>query len=253
MKPNYKLLTIIFLLLTLLLGGLQIHQFNKNASLVKENTHLTDSLTKVNVITNNLNQKIYTQEAQITNSQAAIKELTAAAFNTSKKHEKEIKEINAYYTAKLKAKLPPTILPYVDTAKLKELWTKEVLENCKSVIEYYEDSTVLIGTVAEDSTKDYNLSVTVERNGISINRLELVDTQYIRFITTKPGILKRDVNGKLKLFKKKQIAVEVLHTNPYFTVEKSQTVYYSEPNRHPFFKGVGLGVLLTTGIIILTH
>jgi len=106
-------------------------------------------------------------------------------------------------------------IPYVDSAKMKQ-WEDSIAIKCKDVIRYYEDSTVRIGSKAKDSTAYYKIDATVEKQGIKMNEIKFIDSQYVALTKMKGGFFRKNTKGKFKLYVPSRTRVEVKHTNPYF-------------------------------------
>lgn len=192
-----------------------------------------------------LNRVIAAANAKEIQNQQVMKDLRAKLFETEDKYNKKVKEVKVLVSQKTRVKVDSLLVPYIDSGKIKN-WEDSVLANCKDVINYYEDSTVLIGTTAKIDDKWYNMELAVEKEGIMVNSIQFVDSQYLAISRFKGGILKRDINKKLKLYEPERIRVEVKHTNPYFKNEGINSFYYVPKKKHNFLKGllVGAGIML---------
>ena len=235
------------ILLVILVGFLTISlvkcdQRNKKIeSLTIENQGLKET-------TNQLNQVIEMQQVEVVKSSIALKTATDSFFNLRKKDDKKIKDALAFYKAHTKIIIDTTLVPYIDSGFTKK-WTDSVLTDCANVISYYDQNSIKVPRTAVDSTKDYKVSLTADLKGIRINTLQITDTQYIRFVTIKGGILKKDQSGKRHLFLKKSVRVDVLHTNSLIHIDGQSSIIYQPPNRpHALIKGIifGAGIFLGT-------
>ena len=127
-------------LVVILLLMLNINSCNGRKSSESKVNELRDSVVQVTTFLNQSGQKVEQLEAQVTNNQASIRQLTDDKFNLTRKHEKEIKQIHAYYKGQTSVDIDTQYVPYVDTTGRKK-WQDSVMANCKDVIDYYEDST----------------------------------------------------------------------------------------------------------------
>lgn len=246
MIKNYLIgglsLVLIFMLM------LNINSCNGLKSSESKVNELRDSVVQVTTFLNQSGQKVEQLEAQVTNNQASIRQLTEDKFNLTRKHEKEIKQIHAYYKGQTSVDIDTQYVPYVDTTGRKK-WQDSVMANCKDVIDYYEDSTVLVGTQFKSDSSYYSIEGTVEKNGLKINHISIKDTQYIRFVTLKGGFFKK-VDNKTKFYAKRRVVVQVKHTNPYFNTTSGQGILYQPPKNNNFSKGAAFGSIITLGTLI---
>jgi hypothetical protein len=202
---------------------------------------LKTGLEKSQEQTNKLGQTVYSLEVQVMEKDDQLKEYTDSIFALGKKHEKQIKQIHAYYGSRTKVELDTVLVPYKDTAGMKD-WEDSIALSCGDVIQYYEDSTIKIGTTASDSTAYYKVDMTVLKKGIQVNNLQFVDSQHVRFTSMKGGLFKRNAEGKLKFHVKPRMKVEVLHTNPYFVNTGIDATFIEPPKKKgQFLKGVIIG------------
>lgn len=238
-----KILLGLFVVLTLL----NIIQWVLLERSKKEKAELVVNLTKHrDSVTNSLNQVVYSTRVQLGESQRELKEVTQEKFNLEKKHEKEIKKVHAFYASRTKVELDSVLVPYKDTSWTKH-WKDSVKANCAGVIMWYEDSTVLIGTKATDSSKFYKVDMTVQKQGVEINNIQFVDSQYVRFVTVKGGFFKK-VEGKRKFHVKRSLQVQVLHTNPHFKNTGMDAIMYDPPKK----KGGLIRGIIIGGTVIYT-
>lgn len=198
-------------------------------------------------IKNKLDQTVYTQEAVIVRTNEALKSLTDEKFQLHKKHEKKIKEVTFYYESKLKIKADSVFIPFpVEVDNL------DHIKNIDSLKAYVKDSTIRVPkTVSLDSSyseykKGLRLSASVNKEGLKINTVGFVDTQYIRV-----NKLKRNLWQSIT-FKPRKFEVQVLHTSPYVTVEGQNSVIYVDKKRGKVILDllkVGAGVFIGNKIL----
>lgn len=246
---NYKNLTIIGLTLVvimLLFDKCKTKEAFK-ALQVKYDTdiaHVKDSMG--NVIT--------VKDAEIVNSQESMKELRAKLFQTTDKYNKKVKEVEALIAQGTQVIIKEVPVPYVDTSKMKE-WEDSIAIKCKDVIKYYEDSTVAIGKQAKDSTAYYKIDATIEKNGIKMNEIKFIDSQYVALTKMKGGILKRNTKGRLKLYVPPTTRVEIKHTNPYFQNTGADAFLFDKKAAGGYRSGLlhgALGTLIIGGLLLLS-
>lgn len=192
---------------------------------------------------------IRTQEAIRTSNQESMRILTDSIFKLKDKHNRRIKEVISYYSERTAVTKKDVFIPYEDTVN-KRKFEDSLARVCSEVIKYYEDSSIIVPRKVNVDSGDFKFSGTVLKDGFNIDSFKVIDTQHIRFNVTKGGLLKRDVNGKLKLFTKKKIEVQVLHTNDDLSVTGMKSaVYVPEKKRNLVLKSA----LLVGGIIIGTQ
>lgn len=211
-----------------------------------------DSLSLANQkrdsIYNERGQKVIEQQVIITHNQEEIRRLADEAFALKKQHAKQIKDIIAFYSEHTNIHLDSAFIPYIDTVAQKH-FNDSLTAACAEVIAYYKDSTIIVPRTAKDSTQYYNANLTATLAGININNISLPDQQSIQFTTIKGGFLKRDINGKRRLFLRRSVWVQVLHSNPNIAVTgQISALYQPVPKVHWLGKAllIGAGVFLGT-------
>lgn len=217
----------------------------------RKNEELSFQLRVADSVKNKLGQTVYSQDVQITQKDEELKKYSDSVFNLGKKHARQIKEVHAYYASRTKVEMDSVLVPYEVKVKDKK-WEDSIAQACKVVIDYYKDSTVKIGSKANDSSRFYKVELTVQKEGVLLNNIQFIDSQHIRIVTIKGGLLKRNYEGKFKFHVKKRMKVEVLHTNPYFVNEGINAIFVEEKKKNHFLKGLLLGggaVLITTLIL----
>ncbi len=242
-KLDLKWILIGVLSIALLWSFRTCNQKEKQISQLQLDKQTLDSMV------NTLGQTIYTQQAIETNDKQAIKHLTDSIFNLTRKQDKKIKDAIAYYKETNKIQIKDKLVPYIDTVSRKK-WEDSITKKCDTVINYYETNYIKVPMQAVDtSSKDYKVYLTVLKSGIKIDSLDISDSQYIRFVTIKGGILKKDASGKRHLFTKRSIQVQVLHTNSLIKVTGQNSAIYVEPKKGRWLEKallIGTGILLGT-------
>lgn len=239
-----KYITIERVLLLLLLG-LFIFREVKHDKQYKE---LSLRNAQLDTLTNKLGQQVIVSQTELTQSQEALRAATDSFFNLRRQDEKRIKDIIAFYKGTTNTVIREVLVPYVDKEQMKE-WEDSIRQNCSKVIDYYEANTVTVPRSAKDSSKHYDASFTVTMNGVKIDSLSVPDSQYLRFVTLKGGFLKKDQQGKRRLFLKKSLQVQVIHTNPLVQVTGQTSAVYQPPKKRNLLFKAGL---ITLGIFLGT-
>lgn len=231
MKITLERIIILALALTLAFSLFKCESNRKEAK--KEISQLildkqtSDSLVNVN------NQKIVTQEAILTKNKEALSSLTDSIFALTKKQERKIKDVIAYYKGITSTQIRDVDVPYIDTIAMKK-WEDSIKASCSEVIEYYETNTISVPRTAVDSTPSYHIALTINKDNIHVDDIQVIDTQYIRFVTLKGGPLRRDIEGKFHLWLKKRVQVQVLHTNQdNVTILGQNSAIYTPPSNTP--------------------
>lgn len=241
-KIDWKLIVIIVLSGFLVASISTCNKRDGEISQLQLDKQTTDS------IVNAYGQTILTQEAIVTNNKQAIKDLTDSIFRLTRAQDRRIKDVIAYYKGITNTVIKEVQVPYIDTTSMVE-WADSIKQNCAKVIEYYEANSIFVPKQAKDSTPNYTADMTAGLNGITINRLEIPDSQYIRFVTIKGGLLKKDASGKRKLLARKTIQVQVLHTNPLIQVTGQNSAIYVPPKKARWLEKailIGGGIILGT-------
>lgn len=199
----------------LMLSILLVIMFFRSCDDTKQIEELQVQLDKTNKIKDSLGNTIAVKDVKIVEDQEAIKKLRADLFQTTDKYNKKVKEVQALIAKGTQVIIKDKPVPYVDTSKMKQ-WEDSILALCADVIRYYEDSTVRIGKQAKDSTAYYKIDATVEKQGIKMNEIKFIDSQYVALTQMKGGFFRKNTEGKFKLYVPSRTRVEIKHTNPYF-------------------------------------
>lgn len=246
---NYK--NLIILVLSILL----ITSFIKSCNNQEEYKKLQVELENVNKIKDSLGNVITVKDAEIVTSQESMKDLRAKLFQTTEKYNKKVKEVEALIAQGTEVVIQEVPVPYIDTAKMKQ-WEDSIAIKCKDVIQYYEDSTVRIGSKAKDSTTYYKIDATVEKQGIKMNEIKFIDSQYVALTKMKAGFFRKNTEGKFKLYVPSRTRVEIKHTNPYFKNTGVDAFIFDKKPKPSYGTGlaqgaVGGGVLTLLLLLLL--
>lgn len=242
MKITIERIVIIILIAVLALSTFKCGEYKEKFNAKALENQLLDSMV------NAKNQIIYTQESVITSDREGFKAYVDSMMNYTKKQERRIKDVLAYIQSITKTEIKEVEVPYLDTLFMKQ-WEDSVKERCSKVIEYYEANMMPVPRDATDSTKDYKIDITVTRDNLLVNSIQIPDTQHISFNIIKGGFLKKDTYGKRHLFLGKRIEANVLHTNPLIKVVGQKSAVYIPPKKARWLEKtllIGAGIFLGT-------
>jgi hypothetical protein len=229
---------IVIIILVAILISLLTRSCDQQQALEK----LQIELTQANKTKDSLGNVITVKDAEIVTNQESMKDLRAKLFETTDKYNKKVKEVQALIAQGTEVVIREVPIPYVDSAKMKQ-WEDSIAIKCKDVIRYYEDSTVRIGSKAKDSTQYYKIDATVEKQGIRMNEVKFIDSQYVALTEMKGGILKRNTKGKFRLYVPPTTRVEIKHTNPYFQNTGVDAFLFKEKAHHGYGSGILHGAI----------
>lgn len=235
---SYKNLLIVGLVLTLI-----IMMFDRC-----KNTEAFQALqvkydTDIAKVKDSLGNIITVKDAQIVGNQESMKELRARLFETTEKYNERVKEVKALIAKGTTVVIQEKEVPYLDTARMKE-WNDSIAKLCNVVIEYYEDSTVKIGTIAQGTNEHYDISAVVGKRSLKIKEIKLIDTQYVSITEFKGGFFRRNTKGKLRFYEPRRTKIEIKHTNPYFNNTSTDGFFYEDKTKKTYGQG-----LLKGGVI----
>lgn len=196
----------------------------------------------ISQIRDSLGNIIAVKDAQIVGNQESMKELRARLFQTTENYNQKVKEVQALIAQKTVVIFKEIYVPYVDTIKMKK-WADSIAIKCKDVIQYYEESSVPVGKQAIDSTGHYKIDATVQKNGLKINEIKFIDSQYVSITKMKGGLFKKNTAGKLKFYQPPATVIEIKHTNPYFQNKGSSSFVYKKKNTRGYPSGLLHGAL----------
>jgi hypothetical protein len=207
-------------------------------------------LTQANKIKDSLGNVITVKDAEIVTNQESMKDLRARLFQTTEKYNKKVKEVQALIAQGTEVVIKDKPIPYVDTSKMKQ-WEDSVLDICAVVIKYYEDSSVRIGSKAKDSTAYYKIDATVEKQGIRMNEIKFIDSQYVALTKMKGGFFRKNTKGKFKFYVPSRTRVEIKHTNPYFQNTGVDAFLFDKKPKPSYGSGLVQGAVGGAALTIL--
>jgi hypothetical protein len=200
-----------------------------------------DSLTLANQemvkIVNKQGDTIVKQNVIITQDQASLKSLTADLFDLKKRDERLLKEVQALLQIKSAVTIKNVDVPYKDTVGFKR-FSDSLERACAEVTKYYRGNSVELTDTTKDGVKSKHLVIDSIQNKnfqfdadilktrLHINSINIPDSQRIAIIVNKGGLFRKDINGKLKIFKRRELQVMVTHTNPYIQTKGMSSVVY---------------------------
>lgn len=206
-----------------------------------DSSRIIDSLTLANQrldsLVNIQGQMIFEQEAIVTESKEAIVDLTDSIFKLKNKHDRQIKQVIAYYKGTTQTHLDSVFIPYTDTL-LQRKFEDSIRQKCQEVLKYVSDSFILVPRKVKHETPYYHFTGTVKKEGLEINHLSFPDTLQLRFITKKGGFLKKPT-----------YQVQFFHSNPHVTQTGSNSVIYKPPRKPRLLEKallIGAGLFIGT-------
>jgi len=242
-KNNKKPLIVEHVIIALLLGALLSLFIRTCNSNVKEGYVLKSEFDSLVYVQDSLNQQIGIKDIEIVENQESMKDLRAKLFETTDKYNKKVEEVKALITQKTKVELADILIPYKDTIGMKR-WEDSIKNKCADVVKFYEDSTVMIGKEAKDSTGYYKIDAVVQKGGLKINEIQFIDSQYISVTEFKGGFFKRNTKGKLKFYEPRKTKVEIKHTNPYFKNNGTSAYMFKKKPDKGYLGGVVHGAIV---------
>ena len=216
----------------------------------RELTLKYEEATKMN---DSLGRTIVVKDAEIVTNQQSMQDLRAKLFETTEKYNKKVKEVKALIAQGTEVVIKDKDVPYLDSARMKK-WQDSIADVCIDVITYYEDSTVLVGSQAKDSTAYYKIDASVQKSGIKVNEIKFIDSQYVSITEFKGGFFKRNTKGKLRFYEPRRTKIEIKHTNPYFENKNIDAFFYEKKRNfdtNSFVKGGVVGAIVTLLLIVL--
>lgn len=213
----------------LIIIGLVIYLFNLDACRNRDFQAQKAQLDSVTLLkqklvkdTNRLGQVIIKQNVIITDDQENFKKLVEEKFALQKKDQKNIKTIRALTQEITSTGVKDVNVPYEED----EEWVSSPDDTALAGIPCDSLSYVHVPKQVSINEEFFKLSASVNKEGIHIDSINFPDTQRIVTLEKKGGLFKRDITGKLKVFKKKELQIIVLHTNPYVKTEGMNSINY---------------------------
>lgn len=240
----------VFLISTFIFAGLfwlqTCNKLEVEKTLEGATIALEMSKQETKILKNEKDQLVSTQRVVEARYKGTLKALTDTVFALNRQQEKRIKEVIAYYRGVTRTEIDSVLVPYVDVVKMRK-WQDSIQNACSEVITYYENNALHVPATAKDTTVNYSADLTATKQGIKINSLIVPDSQHIRFVTIKGGLLKRDINGKRHFWLKRSVEVQVLHTNPLIKITSQQSAVYNPKSKPKVLERailIGIGLFL---------
>ena len=241
---TYKRISVsLIVTISILLLASYIDGCRKRGIIAKQNTTISlMNADKQEMIKerNKLNQLVVSQNAIIVNTQSDFKKLVEENF---KLKNSRIKTVTSYVRIKSSTGVKDVAIPYK-----KDTTISFTIDNCP-------DNYIATPKKIEiDSTQNPNfqISAVVEKDSLRIKSINFPDSQHIAIVKTKGGFFKRDIKGKLKLYRKPSMEVKVLHTNPYIDIKGMSSIIYVPPDKNRWVERIAIvagAVLLTIKIL----
>jgi len=231
-----KIIAVVVVILLLTIFAIDWGHNRRYDKLQQQITAMQLENQQLRKMVNDNGDTISVQKVIITSSQEALRSLTDSIFSLTRKQERQVKNIIAYFSEKVKVEMKEVEVPYVDTIAMKK-FSDSILLNCKEVLIYMRDSTITVPRLAQDSTSLHKVIATVSKEKMTINSLSIPDSSYFRIDEIKGGLFKR--NYEIKSF----------HTSPYiYTTNQNSVIFKPKPKRNLLLKSllIGFGVFVGT-------
>lgn len=236
-----KILTISLAVLALLL---LLNTFRLNKKVDEQGGVITQQQLenqKTTKIVNEQGKTISRQKVLLTSSQAVINDLANSVFQLKEKDEKNLNTI-AYLKTVQRVRADSIPVPYERNMTLAEKLqlSDSIMAICKDVIDAIDSTTIVVPAVAQVSNDILSAKLTINKESVQIDELTIPDTMSVRFVETKP-----------KLLKPSSIEVQFMHSNPLFQNGQTQSVFY-KPKKKSFLRRVILPIAggVVAGILI---
>jgi hypothetical protein len=188
---------------------------------------------------------ITSQEMIITQDKETLTKLGKDILNLVKSEEKRIKQINELIQIRGNTVVKNIPVPYVDSNERKR-FSDSLEKACKEVITYYDQNYIKTPRKVSIDTPYLKFVGTVKKNNFVIDSLKLTDSTNIVVLETKGGLLRKDINGKLKLFSRPSLEIKVKEENPYRVITGVTSIKYQPKSRGRWLER---GLLLGLGIL----
>lgn len=236
------LIAISFIMVLFILSHISTCYYNRDYNNQKATIDsLLLSNQKIDSILNKANQKITIQTAIVIDNQETIKSLSDSIFNLKNKSIRKSDKILAHISDYSSITVKDKFIPYKDTIAFKK-FSDSITKKCSDVIDYYKNNTITVPRVALDSSNNFKLSATINKNGLKIDSLYIPDSIYTRIVEHKGGLLKRDSKGKRHFFLKRSIEIQTFHTNNLIVTNKLNSIVYKPKKNSTFTKNVVVAV-----------
>jgi len=200
-------------------------------------TQLELDKQKLDSVINEQGQQIFTQNSIITDNTQSLNELTDSIFDLKKKDQKNLETI-AYFKNVTKVSISKVDVPYLDTAAMLA-FEDSITKLCPVLSQYVRDSAITVPVSAQISNPNFNLGLTVKKQGVTVDELVIPDTLQLRFVEHKRG-----------LFKPNTVEAQFFHSNPLIQNLSANSVYY-KPKKKSFLQRVVLPVAVGLGAGLL--
>lgn len=217
----------------LLIGFLLGLEVKKNHDKGKVITQLQLDNQRLDSIKNENGKTIQLQDAIITSNQESLSALTDSIFNLKSKHEKQIKQVIAYYKGVTVTNIDSVLIPYVDSAQLAH--KDSLIQGCREVMKVLLDSFIFVPRRVEAKTPQYRFAGTVLKEGFRIDSLQIPDTLQLRFVEKK------------SFLKRPSYQVQFFHSNPLITNTQANSIIYKPPKKPRVLEKallIGAGIFL---------
>lgn len=186
---------------------------------------------------NEQGQDIFIQQSIIRDNMKSLDDLTDTIFNLKKVDSKN-RETIAYFKNTTKTGVTKVDVPYLDSTAMKA-FEDSVTKSCPDLASFVRDSVLTVPVSARITDPNFEVGLTVKKQGVTIDSLVIPDTLQLRFVEHKRG-----------LFKSNEIETQFFHSNPLVRTTGANSAFY-KPKKASFFKRVILPVAVGIGAGLL--
>jgi hypothetical protein len=182
---------------------------------------------------NKLGDEVVRQNVIITDNQENIKNLALDNMNLKKSLANSIKKVKAYSKVQTNTSVVDIDIPYEEDII-------PIQDSCDS-------NVIRVPKVAILDTTDLYFRGTVTKDKFKIDSLSLPNIQNIAFVETG-GWFRKDINGKLKIYKKPKLEIIITNTNNYVKTTGLSSAFYQPPPKARWLERV----LIAAGAVAAT-
>ena len=189
---------------------------------------------------NKLGDEVVRQNVIITGDQEDIKKILQDNMNLKKSLANSIKKVKAYTKVQTNTNVVDVDVPYEED----DFYLPPIQDSCDS-------NVIRVPKVAMLDTTDLYFRGIVTKEKFKIDSLSLPNTQNIAFVETG-GWFKKDINGKLKIYKKPKLEVVITNTNNYIKTTGLSSAFYQPPPKARWLERVLIAAGAVAATILLS-
>jgi len=191
---------------------------------------------------NKLGDEVVRQNVIITDKQGDIKQLALDNMNLKKGLAASVRKVKAYAKVKTNTSVVNIDVPYEEEEP--DYYIPPIqYDSC-------DTNVIKIPKVAVLDTTDLYFKGTITKEKFRIDSLSFPDTQNIVFAETG-GWFKKDINGKLKIYKKPKLEVIITHTNNYIKTTGLSSSFYQPPPKPRWLERIAIAAGAVAATILL--